>query len=395
MEYKLIAELSNEKIFYIICQNDEKSVYQIFKKKISENLGIKKGKIFNFDMASKIISQDIKNLEKETNLIFRKVHIILDETDLTCTNFSGFKKLNGSRVDKKDLDYILNEAKISIKSDQKTNTILHILNSNFTLDKITRTTVPLNIHGDRLSLHMTFLSIPENSCKNIESLFSSVDLKVERIISKQLVSGINFFKNNENSELNNFILINLDKEISSVTVYENSSIIFLKSFPFGTNLILRDINKLCSIKESEIRKILKRVKFDENINQKKLYLDADFFKESEFKKISINHLKEIIKSRVDEMTNYIYYKNRSVMNNKFINLYLFFEDDDVYKALNPMFVHLINENSPNKKVSVSISDNFSALTGAAELIFKGWDKEAIPLEIKKKSIISSFFERFF
>ena len=51
MEYKLIAELSNEKIFYIICQNDEKSVYQIFKKKISENLGIKKGKIFNFDMA--------------------------------------------------------------------------------------------------------------------------------------------------------------------------------------------------------------------------------------------------------------------------------------------------------------------------------------------------------
>ena len=83
------------------------------------------------------------------------------------------------------------------------------------------------------------------------------------------------------------------------------------------------------------------------------------------------------------------------MNNKFINLYLFFEDDDVYKALNPMFVHLINENSPNKKVSVSISDNFSALTGAAELIFKGWDKEAIPLEIKKKSIISSFFERFF
>ena len=194
MEYKLIAELSNEKIFYIICQNDEKSVYKIFKKKISENLGIKKGKIFNFDMASKIISQDIKNLEKETNLIFRTVYIILDET-----NFSGFKKLNGSRVDKKDLDYILNEAKISIKSDQKTNTILHILNSNFTLDKITRTTVPLNIHGDRLSLHMTFLSIPENSCKNIESLFSSVDLKVERIIRKQLVSGINFFKNNENS----------------------------------------------------------------------------------------------------------------------------------------------------------------------------------------------------
>ena len=40
-------------------------------------------------------------------------------------------------------------------------------------------------------------------------------------------------------------------------------------------------------------------------------------------------------------------------------------------------------------------NDFSALSGAAELIFKGWDKEAIPFSQRKKSIISSFFERFF
>ena len=40
-------------------------------------------------------------------------------------------------------------------------------------------------------------------------------------------------------------------------------------------------------------------------------------------------------------------------------------------------------------------NELSALSGAAELIFKGWDKEAIPLIHKKKSMISSFFERFF
>ena len=40
-------------------------------------------------------------------------------------------------------------------------------------------------------------------------------------------------------------------------------------------------------------------------------------------------------------------------------------------------------------------DDFFALSGAAELIFKGWDKEAIPLNKVKKSVISRFFERFF
>ena len=40
-------------------------------------------------------------------------------------------------------------------------------------------------------------------------------------------------------------------------------------------------------------------------------------------------------------------------------------------------------------------DDFYALSGAAELIHKGWDKEAIPLIKVKKSIISRFFDRFF
>ena len=40
-------------------------------------------------------------------------------------------------------------------------------------------------------------------------------------------------------------------------------------------------------------------------------------------------------------------------------------------------------------------DDFFALSGAAELIFKGWEKEAIPLNKVKKSVISRFFERFF
>jgi len=37
----------------------------------------------------------------------------------------------------------------------------------------------------------------------------------------------------------------------------------------------------------------------------------------------------------------------------------------------------------------------NASIGAAELIGKGWEKEAIPVIHPKKSIISSFFSRFF
>ena len=37
----------------------------------------------------------------------------------------------------------------------------------------------------------------------------------------------------------------------------------------------------------------------------------------------------------------------------------------------------------------------AGVNGACELIGKGWEKEAIPISYKKKSLISSFFSRLF
>ncbi len=75
------------------------------------------------------------------------------------------KKLNGSKVEKRDLDYILNETKNYISRNQKKNSILHILNSNFILDRKKRNQIPLDLYGDHLSLHITFISLPTNNLK--------------------------------------------------------------------------------------------------------------------------------------------------------------------------------------------------------------------------------------
>ena len=39
------------------------------------------------------------------------------------------------KLKKRDIDYMLNEGKISIQKNQENNSIIHILNSNFYLDK--------------------------------------------------------------------------------------------------------------------------------------------------------------------------------------------------------------------------------------------------------------------
>ena len=94
---KLIAEIAEDKIQYVIYQQDEKLEYKILKKKISNNTGIKQGKILDFHYTANKINQDLKDLEKVSNKIFRNISIIVNEPEISCTNLSGFKKLNGSK----------------------------------------------------------------------------------------------------------------------------------------------------------------------------------------------------------------------------------------------------------------------------------------------------------
>tara|TARA_B100001029_G_C14947931_1_gene387031 strand:- start:198 stop:926 length:729 start_codon:yes stop_codon:yes gene_type:complete len=242
---------------------------------------------------------------------------------------------------------------------------------------------------------MTFISLPTNNLKNIKALFNNSDLKIDRVISKPLACGIDLL--NKNKGAKNFILVNFDKEVSSISLYEDSSLVFLKIFPFGTNSIYRDVIQLCSLKEKEARIIINKLDFRNIEDIKNKYIEKDMFTESEFKKLSINHLNNIVTARVEEMSNYIFNKNKNLnyINNRIPRIHLFFEDKDVLENFGKLFKESLNIDTTKTQIELLPLNEFSALTGAAELIFKGWDKEAIPMINKKKSMISSFFERLF
>ena len=394
-QQKLIAEIGDNEIKYVVYEKNDKSEYKILKKKVSENTGIIKGKILDFNYTAEKINNDLKNLEKDHDKIFSNISILINEPEILCTNLSGFKRLNGSKVEKRDIDYILNEAKSSILKNQKKNSILHIINSNFILDKIKKNKIPLDLHGDHLSLHITFISLPTNNLKNIKSLFNNSDLKIERVISKPLALGIDLLNKNKVSK--NFLSINLDKEITSVSLYEGSSLVFLKIFPFGTNSIYRDISQLCSLKENEIKNIIAKINLQGNNEKENKYIQKDFFSESQFKKLSICHLFNITKARTIEILDYVYYKNINLnyANHKISKVHLFFEDENIMDNLGKLFQESLKVDQSKTQIELSKLNDYSALSGAAELIFKGWDKEAIPMSSRNKSIISGFFERFF
>ena len=65
------------------------------------------------------------------------------------------------------------------------------------------------------------------------------------------------------------------------------------------------------------------------------------------------------------------------------------------EVLGEIFKSYIDLNDRKILVENFTDNDLGTLYGAAELIFKGWPNEALPFSIKKKSIISGFFDRFF
>ena len=162
------------------------------------------------------------------------------------------------------------------------------------------------------------------------------DLKIDRIISKPLACGINLL--NQNKKNKNFFLINIDKETSFISLFEESSLVFTKIFPFGTNSIINDISKLCSLNENDVRSIIKKIDFKNTTNNKN-YIDQNLFKESKFKKLSIQHIKEIINARVIEILDHLFNKNKNLKyaNKKVLRIDIFFEDKEILDFLGSTF----------------------------------------------------------
>ena len=389
---KLFAEIKDQEIQYGYFKLEEDLNYNLIIKKNSKNIGIKNGDIIDLKSASQIVANDLKEIEK-LDKVFDSINLIINQREMFATNVTSFKNLNGAKVEKRDFDYILNEGKISISKNEEKNSVLHILNSNFYLDKKKRDKIPLNVFGDHLGLEMTFVSLPKNYIKNIKNLFEENDLKVERVICRPLATGINLA--NENSDLKIF-LINIDDELSTISIYENSSLVFFKTFPFGTNIICRDLSQLCSLKYDEVRSILDEINFNKKNSNKLKYIDKKFFKESQFIKLSFSHFNEIINSRIEEMMNYIFNKNSNLkyFKRKMSYIYLVFENKIFHKNLGDIFKGYLNFDTEKIAIRLITLDDLPLL-GAAELSFKGWHAEALPYLHEKKSIFTGVLSRFF
>ena len=390
----LFVEINESSYIFMVVTQDENQNFKVIEKIITQNAGIEKNKFVNINEASEVINKNVEQIEKKINYIFKSVTITLDIFDYSCINISGFKKLNGSQVLKENISYILNLLKRSVAENEKQKTILHIFNSKSILDGVNIENLPIGLFGDFYSHELTFFLIKNNELKNMKQIFNKSNLIVKKIILKSFSEGVHLI-NKDNIET--FFKIKINKKNSNISFFDQASFKYTENFNFGTNIIFRDVEKICSIKNNIIVDFLsENVFINKKINDNE-YLEEKYFNKNSFRKIRKKLILDIVNARVEEICNIIMNKNINIQNfkkNK-VTIYLTIQDKIIKDNFNVNFKSLL---SKREFSDIKLIDNFelnSLAINTAKLSTFGWKKEAIPIIQPKKSIITRIFDGIF
>ena len=397
-----IIELGNINIKCLIFKINNNNA-EILSTSITPSDGFHNDAVVNLSKASGAIRACISDAEKKAKIPLKKINVVIEQPDFLCTKFSKHKKINGSKIHKDDIEFLLKEAKKQLVLNDKKHSIIHIFNHNYIVDGKNFAEEPIDVYADSLTHELTFITIPKNNLKNINQVFINCDIEIERLISRTFTLGVELL-NHKELEFGSAIL-DLGFEKISFGLFKNLALVHSITFPIGVNHLTKDISKVCSLSLDESENIRNNIDFSFQNNQKLFdkndYLKNIYFVNSNFRKISKNLILNIIKARLDEifeklkkqliipgfnLTSGIHFvltgggSDISNIEKYFINFF----------GLN---IKILNKNTLEKdKV---LEKNFTSCLGALKIIKDGWETEAIP-EIRGKNIEKiSFFAKIF
>ena len=391
----LFIEINDLNFIFAAGIQDENQNIKVIEKIITPNKGIDKNKIINIDQASEEIKNNVVAIEKKLDYIFKEITLIISNFEYSCINISGFKKLNGSQVLKENISYILNSLKLAVTENEKDKTILHIFNSKSILDGSNVDNLPIGLFGDFYSHELTFFLIRNNDLKNIQKIFNKNNLNIKKIILKNFGEGTQLITQQKDTET--FFKIKIDKNFSYINFFNKSSFRYAESFKFGTNIIFKDIQKICSLDDTIIRSylsnnLLNKEKFKENE-----ILEKNYFTKTNFRKIKKKLISDIAIARINEIIDIIFNKNiniESLKENK-IKIFLTIKDKQILENFNENFKSHFSQNTNFEINFINDFEINELIKNIGNLSIYGWKKEAIPTTKVKNSLITRIFKYLF
>jgi cell division ATPase FtsA len=237
--------------------------------------------------------------------------------------------------------------------------------------------------------------IKNNDLKTIKQIFNKSNLNVKKILLKSFSEGVQLINENKNTET--FFKIKMNKDSSNISFFYKSAFKYSENFKFGTNIILQDIAKICSLDNKIVKSFLSNNYFEKNIFEQNELLEEKYFTKGNYRKIRKKLILDIANARINEIASIILNKNINTKSFQLDNVktYIIIKDELILNNFKENFRYCFSDNNNFQLNFINDFDINSSIINTANLSIYGWKKEAIPIVQTKSSLITRIFRSFF
>ena len=136
----------------------------------------------NFENADKTIEKNIFEIEKKTGEFLNDIYLMVETPESISINLSLIKDNEGKKIEKKIVQYLVQDAKQQILRSHPSKKIIHIIVNNYVIDNIAYNYLPLNLNCNKFSIDIKFICFPKDLIKKLEELFNSQQIFINKII---------------------------------------------------------------------------------------------------------------------------------------------------------------------------------------------------------------------
>ncbi len=340
---------------------------------------------FNF------IVDTVKEAEKKLSYHIKDIILLLDSSNIFTIDVSLRKRLDNKSKINKVYDSIILELNQLINKYYDNYTIVHTILDTCLIDNKIFEKLPKNdfVKSD-IKIDFKVICFPKKLILNIKNKFNKKNLNVLNIFCNSYTKSLSY---NLKLGQKKISFLEIGWERSSLMLYENNKLNFIKSIPIGSHHITKDISKVFNINIEESEKLKKSFNKSENefsydTSEYEGQISAsDIFKN----KISVDLLKKVILYRVQEIIDLIFNKlNEKIYVGKFTDSDLFLLGEGS-KLLNDNSFHLEDKFKFNSIKFYKENDSQICKNG---LVYYLNHYDAPKIITKKRGLFEKFFNIF-
>ena len=187
LSFEVYLSISKNK--YEIHLLDKKNLKNIYKQELS----VENDKdLIDFNLLNYFLDKNIFKIEKLIGNFLKTITLVIENNQILNLSIGIKKQTYGEKINQHYLESSLAELKVLFKENYQNNKIMHFIVNRYLIDGVDYSSFDKEIHGEHMSVEVSFISVPNNLIKEISNVLEKYQVKIDSMIEKRYIK--NFFE---------------------------------------------------------------------------------------------------------------------------------------------------------------------------------------------------------